>query len=124
MENVAARICREAGGRVTTNVMVRDLDMVGPHVDDARRLGTGLFFLAQLAVDTTLVSARWTDGSARRFAAQQDGLAAEAARQRNVRTYPGLVGPHRRVHFVVLALEVGWDAGQERRKHASPGWRG
>ena len=44
-ENVAARICREAGGRVTTNVMVRDLDIVGPHVDDARRLGTGMLFL-------------------------------------------------------------------------------
>ena len=80
--------------------------MVGPHVDDARRLGTGFFFLAQLAVDTTPVSARRTDGSARRIAAQQDGLAAEAARQRNVRTYPGLVGHRRRVHFVVLALEV------------------
>ena len=38
VENAAARICREAGGRVTTNVMVRDLDLVGPHVEDARRL--------------------------------------------------------------------------------------
>ena len=118
----AARICREAGGRVTTNVMVRDL--VGPHVDDARRLGTGFLFLAQLAVDTTPVSARRTDGSARRRAAQQDPLAAEAARQRNVRTYPGLVGPHRRLLFVVLALEVGGNAGQERRKHSLPSWRG
>ena len=79
-------MCREAGGRVTTNVMVRNLDMVGPHVDDAWRLGTGFFFLAQLAVDTTPVIARRTDGSARGMAAQQDGLAAEAARQRNVRT--------------------------------------
>ena len=35
VENAAARICREAGGRVTTNVMVRDLDLVGPHVEDA-----------------------------------------------------------------------------------------
>ena len=85
----AARICREAGGRVTTNVMVRDLDMVGPHVDDARRLGTGFLFLAQLAVDTTPVSARRTDGPARRRAAQQDGVAAETARQRNVRTTLG-----------------------------------
>ena len=104
VENVAARICREAGGRVTTNVTVRDL--VGPHVDDAGRLETSFFFWAQLAVNTTPVSARRTDGSARRRAAQQDGVAAEAARQRKVRTYPGLVGPDRRVHFVVLALEV------------------
>ena len=28
LESVVARICREAGGRVTTNVMLRDLDMV------------------------------------------------------------------------------------------------
>ena len=38
VENAAARICREAGGRVTTNVQVRDLDLAAPHVDDARRL--------------------------------------------------------------------------------------
>ena len=66
MENVAARICNEAGGRVTTNVIVWDLDLVGPHVDDAGRLETGFLFLAKLAVDTTPVSARRTDGSARR----------------------------------------------------------
>ena len=38
VQNVTARICREAGGRVTTNVMVRDLDLAGPHVADTRRL--------------------------------------------------------------------------------------
>ena len=37
MENVA-RICREAGGRVTTNVMVRDMDLAQPDVHDTRRL--------------------------------------------------------------------------------------
>ena len=36
LESVAARICREAGGRVSTNVMVRDLDLV-QFVGDARR---------------------------------------------------------------------------------------
>ena len=38
MESVAARICREVGCRVTTNVTVRDLDLVGPNRFDARRL--------------------------------------------------------------------------------------
>ena len=71
VENAAARICREAGGRVTTNVLVRDLDLAAPHVDDARRLevvadGLPLFGGAQLAVDTTLVSALRADGSCRR----------------------------------------------------------
>ena len=62
VQNAAAWICREAGGRVTTNVLVRDLDLAAPHVDDARRLevvvdGLPLFGRAQLAVDTTLVRA-------------------------------------------------------------------
>ena len=62
LTSAAARICREAGGRVTTNVVVRDLDLAAPNVGDARRLevvvdGLPLFGGAQLAVDTTLVSA-------------------------------------------------------------------
>ena len=93
---------------MTTNVLVRDLDLAAPHVDDARRLevvvdGLPLFGGAQLAVDTTLLSALRADGSCRRRAAQY----AEAARLRKARTYPELVGPHRRAHLVVLALEVG-----------------
>ena len=62
LESVAARICREAGGRVTTNVLLRDLDLafVGAAEADGRRLeivvdGLPLFSGAQLAVDTTLV---------------------------------------------------------------------
>ena len=53
------------------------------------------------------MSALRADGSCRRRAAQYDGLAAEVARLKKVRTYPELVGPHRRAHLVVLALEVG-----------------
>ena len=49
-----------------------------------------LFGRAQLAVDTTLVSALRGDGSCRRRAAQHDGLAAEAARLRKARTFPEL----------------------------------
>ena len=41
LESVAARICREAGGRVTTNVMVRGLDLAAPNMFDARRLEGG-----------------------------------------------------------------------------------
>ena len=36
LESVAARICREAGGRVTSNVM-RDLDLPAPDTSDSRR---------------------------------------------------------------------------------------
>ena len=38
VESAGARICREAGGRVTTNVMMRDLDLPVPHASDQRRL--------------------------------------------------------------------------------------
>ena len=67
VESAAARVCREAGARVSTNVFVRDLDIpVGCH--DTRRLevvadGLPLFGGAQLALDTTLVSGgakRWS----------------------------------------------------------------
>ena len=60
IESVVARVCREAGGRVRTTVMVRDLDMGILLVGDARRLevvvdGLPLFSGRQLAVDATLV---------------------------------------------------------------------
>ena len=92
MESVAARICREAGGRVTTNVMVRDMDLVRPDVHDTRRLevvvdGLSLFGGVQLAVDTTVVSALHANGEARRNAARRDGVALEAAHRRKERTY-------------------------------------
>ena len=38
LENVVVRICREAGGRVTTNVLVGNLDLIGPNVEDTRRV--------------------------------------------------------------------------------------
>ena len=58
--NAAARVCREAGARVRTNVMVRDMDLVPNDRIDNRRLevaadGLPLFGGAQLAIDTTLV---------------------------------------------------------------------
>ena len=65
-----ARICREAGARVMTNVL--DLNL-HDHVD-ARRLeivadGLPLFGGAQLPIDTTLVSAIRQDGTPRPGAA-------------------------------------------------------
>ena len=58
LESAAARVCREAGARVRTNVMVRDLDLWPPHRIDNRRLevvadGLPLHGGAQLAIDTT-----------------------------------------------------------------------
>ena len=79
VEVAAALICREAGARVRTNVLVRDMDQGGP-VHDSRRLEISAL---QLAIDTTLASTLHCDGSARRGAAQIEGAVfAEARRVR------------------------------------------
>ena len=112
VESAAARVCREAGGRVTVNMMVRDMDLGLPHAHDSRRLeivadGLPLFSGMQLAVDTTLVSPLHCGGSARPDAAQIDGAVLTVARRKKERTYPELMGPHARARLVVLAGEVG-----------------
>ena len=38
LESAAARVCREAGARVSSNVFLRDLDLVGICVQDQRRI--------------------------------------------------------------------------------------
>ena len=89
-----ARICREGGAWVRTNVMVRDLDLGAYNHFDGRRLeiiadGLPLRRGAQLAIDT-LVSPNRADGTARRHAAHRDGVALEEARRTKEREYPEL----------------------------------
>ena len=122
LENVVARICREAGGRVTTNVLVRDLDLAEPNAADARRLevvadGLPLFGGAQLAVDTTIVSTLHANGVPRRV--HVDGVVLAAARQRKERRYPELVGRRGRARLVVLAVEVCGRWSQETQRFFS-----
>ena len=106
LESETARVCREPGGRVTTNIMVRDLDLAEPRAADGRRLevvvdGLPLFGGCQLAVDTTVVCALHCDGSPHRGADNLDGVVLERARRRKERTYPELVGQRRRARLVV-----------------------
>ena len=117
MESATARVCREAGGRVTQNVMVRDLDLAEPQPADGRRLevvvdGLPLFGGCQIAVDATIVSALHYDGSPHQGADNTDGVVLERARRRKERTYPELVGPRR---LVVLGIEVGGRMSTETR---------
>ena len=84
LESALARVCREAGGRVATNLFVRNMDHGVPSAGDNKRLevvvdGLHLFGGAQLAVDTTLVSALKGNGELRRGAADRDGVALAAA---------------------------------------------
>ena len=110
LENVAARVCREAGGRVSTNLAVRDMDL-GAHVQlHGRRLeivvdGLPLWGGSHL-VDTTMVALS-RDGVAQRGSATTDGKSLARARRRKERTYPELTGEHGRARLVVLGVEVG-----------------
>ena len=112
LESAAARVCREAGGRVTLNVRVNDLDLPPRGAQDQRRLevvadGVPLFHGAQLAIDTTMVSAVKGDGRPGPLSARVDGAALARARRRKEITYPELSGANGRARFVVLACEVG-----------------
>ena len=121
VESAAARVCREAGGRVTLNMMVRDMDLAVPHAHDTRRLegvadGLPLFGGTQLAFDTTLVSTLHCDGSARRGAAHRDGVALLGSQTQEITHLSReLIGPHARARLVVLAGEVGGRWSEETR---------
>ena len=69
--------------------------------------GLSLFGGAQLAIDTTLVSALRRDGTARESAANRSGVAIRSAHRRKERTYPELAGAGGRARLVILAGEVG-----------------
>ena len=83
---------------MTTNVFVRDVDLVRPNADDVR--GSKLPRTGCPCSGET--SLQWTQhwplhGGPIVFAGkgpQHDRVTAEAARQRKVQTCPELVGPH------------------------------
>ena len=117
---VQPRVCTGRQAPVRTNVMVRDLDLWPPHRIDNSRLevvadGLPLHGRAQLAIDTTLVSALTRDGTARPGADRHDGVALAEARRRKERTYPELSGEGGRARLVVLAAEVGGRWSDEAR---------
>ena len=67
VESAVEQICREAGARVSTNVMIRVLDIAGSNTD-ARRLEVvaerlSIFGGVQLALDASLVSNHHGDGT-------------------------------------------------------------
>ena len=83
---------------------------------DGLRQSTGLplFGGAQLAIDATIVSTLRGDGSARRGASVEDGVALTAPKRRKERRYPELVGP-RRARLVVAGVEVGGRRSHETK---------
>ena len=111
LERVAARICREAGARVTTNTRVADLNLAQVTRQDDRRtevIANGLILWggAKLAIDTTLVPPLTRDGQPRHRAGTYAGAALHTARRSKERTYPEFL-QSRRCRLVVLAFETG-----------------
>ena len=121
MESVAARICREAGGRVTTNVMVRDMDLVRPDVHDTRRLEVVVDGLSSLcvAVSSWLWTPHWSvpfmQMGKHGAMLHAKTVALEAARRRKERTYPELTARGGRARLVVFGVEVGEVSDEETR---------
>ena len=109
MERAAARVCREAGATVVANALLRDPNLHTDRADDRRieviANGLPLWGGAQLAVDTTLVSALDSSGQPRRHQRRSQGAALRLARRSKERTYPELLRSPR-CRLVVLALEV------------------
>ena len=90
-ERTLARICREAGATVRSNVKLRDMN-VHVRADDERCIevlasGLPLFHGAQLAVDITLRCALTCGGDPRPGAARVDGIVCNTARAEKERTY-------------------------------------
>ena len=109
---------------MTTNVLLRELDFGLMNEADGRRLevvadGLPLFGGAQLAVDTTVVCAMRSDGTARPRVAHTPGVALEAARRRKEGQYPELVGPRARSRLVVFGVEVGGRWSRESQNFIS-----
>ena len=110
VETCVARICREAGARVRTNVFLRDMDL-SVLASDERRLevvasGLAAYGGAQLAVDVTVRSPLSASGHPQPRAAWQDAAAAEDARGDKERAYPELLSGSR-CRLIVLAVETG-----------------
>ena len=88
MESALARICREGGGRVATNRMIRDLDLAVPIAGDARRIE---FIVDDLALEVLNCMSELMVCPAKASVAR-DGVPLTTARQRKQRTYPELSG--------------------------------
>ena len=113
LESAAARVCREAGARVSTNVLIRDMDLLPADHPDTRRLevvadGLPLHHGSQLVVDTTMVSPLRRNGAPRPRSTTVDGAALVTARARKERRYPELSGQYGRARLCGPRVRSWW----------------
>ena len=104
------------GLELTTNTLVRDLNVAVSRFDDRRieviANGLPLWNGAQLAVDTTIVSPLTAAGEARSRRDPARPVALLEARRRKEATYPELLASAR-CRLVVIGVEVGGRWGSE-----------
>ena len=120
VERMWARVCREGGARVQTNVFLRDLNLRGVEAQDGRRIevianGLPLYHGAQIAIDATIVSPVRADGLPIARSDENDGVALRNARAVKFRKYRDLV-QGRRCRLLVAGVETGgrWDKEAHR----------
>lgn len=117
VERALARVFREAGARVTTNVPLQRMNL-DPPATDSRQIeilaqGLPLWHGAQIAADVTLVSPIGRTGLVRHSAATSPGDAIlHATRRKRDVTYPEFASS-RRCRLAVWGLEVGGRWGHE-----------
>ena len=121
MEHAAARVCREAGARVTMHARLANFNIPAVQRTDDRTIeviangfanGFPLWHGSQLAIDTTLVSPLTAAGEPRRRGGRYAAAALHTARQKKQRTYPELLASAR-CRLVVMGMEVGGRWSQE-----------
>ena len=115
-ERTLARICREAGAVVRTNLMLRDMNITVSARDERKvevlASGLPLNHGAQLAVDVTFRSALKACGSPATNAARVDGAVFNQCRRDKELKYHELVECARCL-LVVVAIETGGRWSQE-----------
>ena len=108
-ERALARVCREEGATVMSNVLLRDMNVDVP-ASGGRRIEVlaqdlPCFTGTHLAMDITLRSPLTSPGEAHPNAADTDGAVLLQARRDKERTYPELTAG--RCKLVVLGIETG-----------------
>ena len=111
MEKMMARICREGGARVRTNVYIRDMNVGSVDLNDNRHIeiiadGIPLYHGRQLAIDVTFVSPLSRDGQPRLGSEHNDGAALADAKRTKHNTYYDVVASNR-CHLLVAGMETG-----------------
>ena len=116
LERAVARMVREAGATVGWNVMLRDLNLDEPVLDERRieivANGLPIWHGSQVAIDTTMVSPLHQNGIARPRADQIGGIAIQIMSSRKRHKYRAITQA-RRCRFVVFGVEVGGRWGEE-----------